>query len=388
MAVVYLAWRHLWHQRGASALLAGCLALVVLLPSGTRLLTHDFERDLLARARATPLVCGSAGSRADLVLAALWFRSTGIPPVKTGVLDELRQEPEDLLVPLNARFRARGRPVVATVPEYFEERGLEPATGELPLWLGECTLGYQVARDLGLGPGDELYTDALEQYDLAQAPPLAMRVVGTLRRTRGPDDQAVFATLETAWILEGLLHGHAQPSQLDPALLFGQSGDNTVVGPALIEHREVDPEHLADFHLHAEPDDLPLTAVLCFPASTKSRTMLRTRVNAEGALQVVEPVEVVNELLAQVLRVRSLLDLFALLLGTATVALGILVVLLSVKLRRGELATLSAIGAPRRALAVLVGGELALVAAAALATTAAGLLLVRWWVPDLMRLLS
>lgn len=394
-----LAARHLAHRAAVAALLAVALGVTILLPLATRALTGDFERELDQRAAATPLVVGAPGNRFDLTLAALYFRENELQTLSTGQLALLseplpessrQREPAqaagDLVVPLHVRFSARGRPIVATTPEYFERRGLRAAAGSQPFWLGECALGASVAAQLELGPGDTLFSDAREAYDLAQAPPLEMIVSGVFDETGGPDDAAVFVTLDTAWILEGLLHGHAEAGQLDENLLFGKSDDEIVVGPALVAHWKVDPENRDQFHLHADPDSLPLTAALVFPRSAKTETMIRTRLNSSGELQALDPAAVVEDLVAHVFRIRRLFDLVAWILGAATTVLAVLVLALSLRLRADELATFARLGASRATVALAVGLEIALVLAVACALAAVALAALRAGAPSLLRL--
>ena len=383
--LLYLSLRHLAHHWRASVLLALCLATTIFLPIGTRLVTDDFERGLVARADATPLVCGARGNRFDLVLSALYFRESRIPPLVYADLAELSESPLDVVVPILARHTARGAPIVATAPEYFERRRLSARAGGLPLWIGECALGSAVLAG-ELAVGDTLFSDAKSTFDIAGAVPVELTVVGRLAPTNGPDDHAIFVSVETGWMLDGLLHGHGEAAELDASQLVGGNDEHVVVGPALVEHRSATPQNRADFHLHAERAGLPLTAALVFPTDAKARTMMKTRVNAAGELSVVDPRTIVDELLGFVFRIRGFLDLFAALLGGTTLVMGALVILLSVRLRAGELATLERIGASRGVALRLVGTEIALVLAGSLGLVALGLGAVRTWFPDLMEL--
>lgn len=383
--LAYLSWRHLVHHPRASTVLCLCLATTIFLPLGTRLVTSDFERALVARADATPLVAGVRGNRFDLVLAALWFRRSTVPPLRYGDLASLAETDLDVVVPLSVRHTARGAPVVATAPEYFERRALAPRAGELPLWIGECALGSAVLP-AELAVGDTLYSDARGSFDLAGAVPVELTVVGRLAETFGPDDHAVFVSVETGWMLDGLLHGHGEATALAPDQLFAGGADHVVVGPTLVEHRAVTPENRDEFHLHAERAELPVSAALVFPADRKSHTMLKTRINAGGALRAVDPRAIVDELCGFVFRIRGFLDLFALILGGGTVVLGALVIALSVRLRAAELRTLERIGASRGVAFRLVAIEVGLILGLAALLVAGGLLAVRRWFPDLMEL--
>ena len=45
-------------------------------------------------------------------------------------------------------------------------------------------------------------------YDLSAEYPLKMRVTGILAPTGTPDDLAVFTDVKTAWVIDGIGHGH------------------------------------------------------------------------------------------------------------------------------------------------------------------------------------
>lgn len=379
----HLAWCHLTFHWRASLLLTLCLTTTIFLPLATRHLSDDFERSLVARSQATPLVCGVRGNRFDLTLAALYFRFSELDPMTFGELETLREASLDVVVPLNLRHRARGLPVVATSPEYFERRGLVPAEGTLPLWIGECVLGASAFGDVA--PGETLFSDARDGYDIAGAAPLELRVTGRLASTGGPDDRAVFTTVETGWMLEGALHGHGDAAEIEPSKLLGANDEHVVVGPAVIEERTVTEGNRGEFHLHADRAELPLSAALVFPATDKSRTMLRARVNASSRLRAVDPADVVDELLRLVFRIRSLLDGLAMLLAATTALMGALVILLGLRLRAGELRTLERMGASRGVALQLVAMETSLVLVVSSALAWLAKVLLPWGAEDVLR---
>lgn len=355
--LAYLTWREACHRPGPHLLLVGALALAAFLPWATQTLVERLEAALVARADATPLAAGAAGSRLDLTLAALHFREVDLEPVAAALWDELADEGGGVAVPLRLGARARGYPIVGTSPEYLEVRGLGLAEGGPPLFAGECVLGADVAATLGLGAGDRLYSDQEELYDLSVPQALDMAVCGVLAPTGGPDDRAVFTSVATTWAIEGLAHGHddALDPALDPELVLVEGAGNRILSGAFVAPAALTAESLADFHLHGTRAELPLTAVLFFPRTDKDRTLIRARIDLREGLQMVAPRGVVDELLAQVFRVQRLLELFAAAVGLTAVALGSLIVALSIRLRAAELRTLDRLGASRSAAAQMIG---------------------------------
>ena len=291
--------------------------------------------------------------------------------MKYARVDEIHDSGLAVAIPIHARFTARGHPVVATSREYYERRGLEIAEGREPAFVGEALLGANVARATGLGEGDELYSDPEETYDISKGAATKFAVRGVLAATGGPDDDAVFVDVKTAWVLEGVAHGHDDADALPDDMLLGRSEERIVVSPALIEHNELTADNADSFHVHGDPADLGVTAVLIFPHDRKSGTILKTRINAAGEVQVLSPAKVVDDLISFVFRIKRVFDAVSLLLLVATLALVVLILVLSSRMREREMAALHRIGASRFVVAGLHFGESVLVVLGATLVAAA-----------------
>ncbi|MEL6427844.1 MAG: hypothetical protein AAFP22_07605 [Planctomycetota bacterium] len=382
--LLYLAWRHAVARRWRVLLVTLCVTLSLWVPWTAARLAARYDRSLRARAEATPLVVGAPGNRFDLTLSALYFRENALDPITYRDFERVEEEGLALSIPLHQRYTARRKPIVATSPEYYEFRRIGCAEGRLPLRLGECAVGAAVAEELGLGPGDALHSDPTELYDIARPPALKMRVSGVLAPTGGPDDDAVFCDVRTAWILEGIAHGHGEREDLDEELVVGEANGTVAYSGALIAFAEVTPENEASFHYHGDSEGLPLTAVICVPPDEKSRTLLKSEINARDLALCVSPAEVIDDLLGVVFKIKRFFDLVGGFFVATTAALVALVFLLATRLRAGELRTLDRLGAPRSAARALVGVEvLAVTAMAVLLAGLASELTVRW-LPNLV----
>lgn len=356
--MILLALRHARYRWGRTLMLCACVFVIAGLPLVTRSVVRSFEDSLRDRARTVPMLVGSAGSRFDLVLAGLHWRSSDVTPIPLGVAEEIRSEPGVMTIPVHVRFRARGIPIAAVPYEYFEFRALSPRDGRLVAGLGEAVLGSSAAAELGLGPGDELPSDQLRSYDITAPSAVMLRVVGVLRETGTADDRAVFVDLETAWTLEGIAHGHEEASSItDENKLIGRSDDRVALSGAVIEHQRIDESTIGSFHLHADRADLPVTAILVFPRTEKAAALVRTRINADPTRQALSPIAVSEELIGSVLRVRRVVDAISLVVGIAMLGLLVLVALLSYRARADEVRTLLEIGATPSQVAVLFLSE-------------------------------
>jgi putative ABC transport system permease protein len=364
--ILFLVARYLRFHRAKTVILTACVTATICLPLTVHRLVERFESGLLARARSTPLVLGARGSRFDLVLHALYFKATPPGTVAMGVVQRIRDSGFARPIPLHARFTARGAPLVGTSLEYFAFRGLRVADGRGLARLGDCVLGARAARDLRLHPGDRLMTDPENVFDIAGSYPVNLRVTGVLAPAGTPDDGAVFADIKTAWLVQGLAHGHQDVVRTtNDEVILSRRADNVVANAALPPFVEVTETNLASFHFHGDPAGFPATAVLAEPADSKSGTLLRGRFqDAEGTEQILVPAPVVEELMGLVFRVKRFFDANMAVVSASTALFLALVVLLSLRLRRREMEVLFMLGCSRGLMVRLQAVELAFVAAA------------------------
>ncbi len=263
---LYIAWRYVVFQRGKTATLVGCITLIAFLPLALELLLAESERQLTSRASDTPLVVGAKGSTLDLVMSTLYFDDEQPAAISMTATQRVVDSDLALPVPVYVRFRARGFPIVGTTLDYFDFRGLEVAQGRTLAVLGDCVLGATVAERLGLGPGDSLLSAPESVFDLAGVYPLKMRVSGVLARAHTSDDLAVFVDLKSAWVIQGIGHGHQDLAGVtDPTVIMKRDDSNVVATAKLALHTEITEANRESFHFHGAPDAYPLTAVIVVP---------------------------------------------------------------------------------------------------------------------------
>ncbi len=368
----FLGWRYLRFHRFKSVVLLASVTLMMFLPTATRLLVADSATALTARAQATPLLLGQRGGELELVLNALYFHAeqpTGLP---YSALDDVEISGLVDGIPLYTRFRSRGAAIVGTSLDYFEFRNLQLAAGRMMGLLGEAVVGANVASEQAVGPGDHLVSSPETVFDLAGVYPLKMQVVGVLARSGSPDDDAVFVDVRTAWVIEGLGHGHEDLALGDSSgsVLIRNEGTITA-NAALKQFNEITAENIRDFHFHGETSEFPLSAVIIVPPDDKNATLLRGRYqNHESGYQVLVPGEVLDDLLETVFTIQNYVILGLMMLSLATIAVVSLVFLLSQQLRRGEFMTLKRMGASRGFVATLIASEIGFVLLGSLALAA------------------
>ncbi|MHC4992767.1 MAG: ABC transporter permease [Planctomycetota bacterium] len=362
-SVLYLAWRYLAYHRVKTAVLVMSIALIAFVPAGLRVLVGQSERQLTARAVASPLLMGARGSPLELVLNSLYFSSDVPDTVPFGAVQEIADTGLAQAIPLHVRFRFREHPIVGTSLDYFDFRRLRIAEGGQLTRLGDCVVGAAVARRAGVGPGDHVVSSPENVFDLAGVYPLKMRVTGVLAATDTPDDQAVFVDLKTAWIIEGLAHGHDDLARPEAAAgVLRQEGNVITANASVVQHNEVTDDNVDTFHFHGRQATFPITAILAVPPDHKAATILRGRYeSSEQPVQIVRPVDVMDELLGTVLSVQRFVVAALLVVALATVATAVLVFALSLRLRKREVATMVKIGGTRGRIVGVLATEIGLV---------------------------
>jgi putative ABC transport system permease protein len=360
---LYLAWRYLAHHRVKTLILVSSIALIAYLPAGLRVLIGQSAVELTARAEATPFLVGARGSPLELVLSSLYFESD--TPALTSHAEVVRVADSGLAepIPLYVRFRVREHPIVGTSLEYLDFRGLRVAAGRPMAMLGECVLGAEAAQRLGVGPGDAAISSPESVFDLAGSYPLRMRVVGVLAPSHGPDDRAVFVDVKTAWLIEGLGHGHqdlAAPEATSAVL--AREGNRITANASVVQYNEVTADNVDSFHFHGPAESYPLSALIAVPRDAKSGVILMGRYQgSEEATQIVRPGDVMDELLATVFTVERYAVAAMGIVALATLATAALVFLLSLRLRKREVETMIKIGAARGSVAAVLASEVVLV---------------------------
>ena len=250
-------------------------------------------------------------------------------------------------------------------------------------------MGATVAARAGIVVDERITTEPREMFDLAGAYPLRMRVVGVLEPTGGADDEAIFSSLETAWIVQGLAHGHDELEDADdPELVMGRR-DGVVVGSAKVrEFVEITDDNRDSFHFHGPPEERPVTAAILLPRDRKAGTILLGRADVGRLpMQVVRATEVIERLLVEVFRVRRILLAVLAAVAVATALLVAVVIALSIRIRATEIDTMNLIGAGRGRVAVILGTEVVILVGLAIAIAAAGGVLVTMSIPAVERLL-
>ena len=366
---LYLAWQYLRFNKARTLILVSCITIIAALPMTLEILLNESEQQLALRADSSPLLVGAKGSALDLVMNSIYFGDEVPEAITMAAVEQVSDTGLAAPIPLYVRFKARGFPIVGTTLDYFDFRGLQLQQGEMFVMLGQCVIGAEVAMKLNLKAGDYIVSSPETLFDIAGIYPLKMKIAGVLAPNHSADDLGVFVDIRTAWVIQGLGHGHKDVIKTtDSSVILKKDKGNVTANAKLMQYTEITAENIDSFHLHGDPTGFPVTAVLAIPDDDKAGTILQGRYLGKEILhQIVRPKEVIDTLMSNIFKIRNVLDAVIMLVGTATLLALILVFSLSLRLREREIDIIFKLGCSRATIAKLLGAEICIITAISLA---------------------
>jgi putative ABC transport system permease protein len=361
--LLYLSVNYIRHHRVKLLVLTLAITLVSWLPIAIQSIVDQTARQLSQRAELTPLVIGAPGSPLELSLGSLYFKAKTPQVMSYAEVAAVQATGYARAIPLYYRFRVQDYPVVGTSPDYFDYRGLRLASGRHAALLGEAVIGAEVARAMQLTVGDHVISSPESVFDLAGVYPLKMPVVGILAPGFSPDDEAVFVDIKTAWVIQGLGHGHQDLNRREAlGQILKREGDNIIANASVHQFNEITPDNLDSFHFHGDTADNPISAIIPVPGDKKSAALLLGHYLEErNDVQIVRSQRVIGELLDTLFTVRDYIVVGIAIVALATATVALLVFYLSLRLRKGERFTLARIGASRWQIQTLMAAEVVFV---------------------------
>ncbi len=358
----YLAYKYIAFHKTRSMVLIFSIGIIIYLPNGLKKLINESETQMVKRAKSTPLIIGAKGSSTDLVINALYFQQEKTESITMKILNKVNAAGFGYAIPILSMFTARDFPIVGTDPDYFNFRELSIGAGRWMSFVGECVIGRSVADKLDIGVGDSLVSSPKNFFDLAGVYPLKMNVVGVLDPSDSPDDQAIFVDIKTNWVIMGMGHGHEDlTNNYDPTIVLERDSNEVKVGAKLYLYNSINEKNIDSFHFHGDMDNYPLSSLIFVPKDHKSETIFRGRFETgEFSQQVIVPVEVVNKLLQSIFRIKQIFNTVFVLVGVATLLILVLIMALTVRLRKNEIYTMFTIGSSRLKVIEIISFELML----------------------------
>jgi putative ABC transport system permease protein len=344
-----IAWRSIQHRAVASVLTAFSMALGVALVVAVLVIYHVLDRSFRRSSQGYDMIVGSAkGGPLELVLSTVYYLQPPRGTIPYQVYEELHHgqfaTEVAAAIPVCIGGSYAGYPVIATVPEMFEEfryLGDHPYEFEengrnfrhdAPF---EAVIGATVARKAGLKVGDTFRITHGFGGQGGHEHPEQFTIVGVLKPTGTPNDRGIFVNIEGFW----KLHLHDQHSSASSEEETQGEEQNTATGSS---HEESEATHTENEKL--------LTAVLVKRdwTNTAKALALPQLVGREPGVQCVIPAEEVAKLFEGLLgNIQTVLLIFAVLI-VVVAGIGLMVSIYnSMSERRLEIAIMRALGAKR-----------------------------------------
>jgi len=359
---LFLAFQYIWYHKMRSLILVASITVIVYIPNGLEKLITESEIRMMDRATTTPLIIGEKGSSTDLVINSLYFQDEKLDPVSMLEVDELNSLGFGYCVPMLTGFNARNYPIVGTTLDYLKFRDMTLMEGNKIASLGDCMLGYNVAEALNLKTGDHIISSPESFFDFAGVYPLKMKITGILNPTNTPDDNAIFTDIKNTWIIMGIGHGHQDlANETDPTLVMDNKDGVVTATAKVFMYNEITEKNKDSFHFHGLQKDFPVSSMLFVPKDEKSLTILRGRFESgEIEAQAVVPQQVVRNLLNSIFRIKQIFDGVFIAVGFATLLIFVLIMTLTIRLRKDEINTLEIIGSSRFKVVEILTMEIAI----------------------------
>jgi len=230
---LHYIWRNIRHRSLLSALTVFAVMVTAALFVLLLMCKDGFDEGAKKGYGPFELVIGAEGSEIQLVLHT--FYRVGVPTgnIPHELLEHVRASEEvEYAFGLTAGDNYRGYPIVGIDPAYFQARygDRQLAEGRLYSQLGEVTVGYAVARSLGLEVGDQFHgahgvvhhgNGQDEGHEEHEA--FMYTVTGILPKLNTADDRTIFTTMDHAWAVHEQEEAQREITAVlvKPASLFG-----------------------------------------------------------------------------------------------------------------------------------------------------------------------
>ena len=314
------------------------LTVIFAVPIVNSTLSQAIVQRVEKRSESIPVVISNRGGKIKETLTSLFFMSQerNTTAIKNQDLDTLEGKGES--VPLFLKYQTKVGPLVGTDLDFFSFHNYNLKKGDLFAFPGDVVIGADLASQKKLKLGSLLKVQSQDAYSLNKSAPIPLTVVGILNKTNSPDDSAVFANLQTTWILEGILHGHDDEDKYKQ-----ENNKETVYSKSLKVHSNTE-EKLLSFHFHGDPDSLPLTRILFRGTNHKQEVLVMDQVNNSPRLMAFRPRKPLSEILSVFFKVEEIFKAYHVFWSLCSLLMLFLVFSFVYQRRKNEFKTLIDLG--------------------------------------------
>ncbi len=292
MKLLTLSWKNIIYKPGSMILTLTLFALGVGLISFLFVANQQLEDKFENNLAGIDLVIGAKGSPLQLILCNMYHidAPTGNISISESKAFLNPNHPLiDVAVPLSLGDSYRGYRIVGTTHTFLELYNGQIAEGSK--WQNdfEVTIGYEVARILGLKIGDEFFSSHgfVQDDNLEHSDSHTLQVVGILQRTGSVLDQLILTNTQTIWGVHD--HEEAAPTEEETHDHDHDHANHDHEGEKLHDHTSI-----SGLLEHPEED---ITSILIRFKSRNYQTLnMQRSINENTEMQAATPAIEVNRL--------------------------------------------------------------------------------------------
>ncbi len=236
------------------------------------------------------MIIGPSGSSTQLAMNTMFFTDKPLGTISYEYVERLERDNRvNKVVPFTMGDSYNGAKIVGTTRDFLD--GKEIAEGEMFDTAFEAVIGSAVAEKYGLKLGDEMVTShgLSEGGHAHEGSPLT--VVGVLDETMTAYDNVIFTAVETVWST----HGHNEDHSDELEASDEELSDHTEE-----DHASEENAHSHGIEEHSEEWHGEICAILLKTKSFNYYSQIKDEYSSDGALLVINPSEVLREVLENV----------------------------------------------------------------------------------------
>lgn len=203
MELLKLTWKNMWHRKALVILAMSTVAIATAFIVFVQLLNDKIEQTAKEGYGPYELVVGKAGSDMQLMLHTFYHIGEPVGNIDYAVYEYVEKSPwQQAAFAMTRGDSYEGYPLIGVDPNYLSNRYPEAKVkGAVYSQVGEVVVGAHVAKSLQLQIGDTFFASHGEVHSSHEQHEDIFEVVGILSPLGTPDDQAIFTTLNYAWLL-------------------------------------------------------------------------------------------------------------------------------------------------------------------------------------------
>ena len=312
-------------------------ALSVVITASVALLAYNISTQvsegIVNTAAKFDIIIGPSGSATQLAMNTMFFTDKPLGTIPYSLVREL--EDSGLVndaIPFSMGDSYNAAPIVGTDARMLEGKALK--SGEMFSQALDAVVGYEVARQYGLKPGDTLITSHGLSAHGAEHAENPLTVTGVLKRTDTAYDGAVFTPVSTIWAL----HDHEDGDHEDGDEAHEEAHEGG-------EHDEASEDEDHDAHEdHDHAGEGEICAVLVRSTGFNAYTQLMSVYGENSNYLAINPNTVLREVMDNVDLSRKIVYILCAVILVMNLFVVSVIALLSLYDSRKEIALMRLIG--------------------------------------------